>query len=132
GSVQATLFLGALGPSRASPDYAAFQLGHTIYGGTTSSRLNSNVREAKGYAYSAASAVSIYRRASLFRSAAEVRNAVAGATLNEMIYELNRLATMPPDEEEIARAKRYLIGSQALRLQSRAAEAAMLADRWID
>ena len=61
-----------------------------------------------------------------------MRNPVTGASFNEITYELNRMATTAPDSDEVDRAKRYVLGSLALQLQSRAAVARQLANLWID
>lgn len=45
---------------------------------------------------------------------ADVRNEVTAPTLNEINYELNRLATTAPSDEELSKAKRYLVGSEAI------------------
>jgi zinc protease len=63
---------------------------------------------------------------------ADVRNEVTGPSLNEMEYELNRLATTSPTGEELANAKRYLVGTEALRLQGRGSLASRLANLWTD
>ena len=60
-----------------------------------------------------------------------MRNAVTGATVNEIAYELNRMATTSPTETELANAKRNIVGSQALRLQYRVAVARELASLWV-
>ena len=65
-------------------------------------------------------------------SRADVRNEVTGASFNEISYELNRMATTKPDENEVEDAKRYLLGSTALALQSRQSVARSLANLWID
>lgn len=62
---------------------------------------------------------------------ADVRNAVTGATVNEIAYELNRMVTTSPTETELANAKRNIVGSEALRLQYRVAVARELAGLWI-
>ena len=48
-----------------------------------------------------------------------------------MIYELNRMVTTSSTEEELARGKRYLLGTEALSLQSRDSVAAELATLWL-
>ena len=53
-------------------------------------------------------------------------------TLNEIDYELNRLATTAPTDEELSKAKRYLVGSEAIQLQARTALSAQLAALWVD
>jgi zinc protease len=62
---------------------------------------------------------------------ADVRNEVTPASVNEMTYELNRLATTSPTEEELATAKRCLVGIEAIQLQSRASVAGELANLWV-
>lgn len=131
GSVQTTFALGAFGPTRRDPDYAAAEVANAIYGGMFGSRLIKNIREDKGYTYSPGAFLQNRREAGLFQTHADVRNEVTGATLNEIDYELNRMATTFPTKEELTRAQRYLVGVRALRLQSQASVARQLATLWI-
>ena len=132
GSVQTTLELGTFGPLRSDPDYEASDVANAVYGGTFSSRLVSNIREDKGYTYSPFAFLQPYREAGVVITRADVRNEVTGPSLNEINYELNRLATTSPSAEELTKAKRYLVGSEALQLQARAAVAQELATNWVD
>jgi zinc protease len=131
GSVQTTLELGAFGPLRGDPDYEAAELANAIYGGTFSSRLVSNIREDKGYTYSPRALLRQYREAGTAITRADVRNEVTSPSFNEITYELNRLATTSPTDEELTKAKRFLVGIEAIRLQARAAVAAELASIWV-
>ncbi len=132
GSVQTTISLGALAPRRSNAEYAAARVANAIYGGTFTSRLVSNIREEKGYTYSPGSSIQARTAAGLLRTIADVRNQVTGAALNEIGYELNRMATTAPTAEELLRAQRYLVGSAAISLQSRGAVARELALIWVD
>ena len=49
-----------------------------------------------------------------FATQADVRNAVTGATLNEIDYELNRMCTTGPNDTEMTQAERYLVGNEAI------------------
>jgi len=131
-SVQTTLYMGALGPTRGDADYQAVRVANAIYGGMFGSRLVSNIREDKGYTYSPGSRLAPLQKTGVLRTRADVRNAVTGASYNEITYELNRLASTAPEETELESAKRYLIGTLAIQLQSRAAVAGALASFWID
>jgi zinc protease len=131
GSVQTTIELATLGPKLGDPDFETAQVANTIYGGSFGSRLTSNIREDKGYTYSPYSRLVSYQKAAEMISHADVRNEVTAPTLNEMEYELNRLVTTTPTEEELSKAKRYLVGLEALRLQDRASLAHRLATLWI-
>jgi zinc protease len=124
--------LAGFGPLRSDPDYEAAEVADAIYGGTFTSRLVTNIREDKGYTYSPGSNLATLRQAAVFRTQADVRNAVTGASLNEIIYEMNRMATTSPTDEELSRAKRFLLGIEAILLQSRGAVAGELADLWLN
>ena len=63
---------------------------------------------------------------------ADVRNAVTAPSLNEIFYELNRMVTTSPTEEELGTAKRFLVGIEAIQLQSRAAVSGELARLWVN
>jgi predicted Zn-dependent peptidase len=131
GSVQTTIELAAAGPLRSDPDYESAVVANAIYGGTFGSRLTLNIREDKGYTYSPFAALNTYGAAGDFVTRADVRNAVTGATYNEMSYELNRMVTTSPTAEELTQAKRFLVGIEAIRLQVRSSVARALADLWV-
>lgn len=131
-SVQTTLVFAGFGPLRRDPDYEAAEVANAIYGGTFTSRLVVNIREDKGYTYSPGSNLDLLRQAGVLRTQADVRNAVTGASLNEIVYEMNRMATTSPTEEELSRAKRFLLGIEAILLQLRGAVANELAELWLN
>ncbi|MGH9497521.1 MAG: M16 family metallopeptidase [Terriglobales bacterium] len=131
-SVQTTLELATFGPLRSDPDYEAAEVANAIYGGTFSSRLVANIREDKGYTYSPFASLNTYRDASALVTRADVRNEVTGPSLNEINYELNRMATTSPTDEELAKAKRFLVGTEAIQLQARAGVTYELAKLWVD
>jgi zinc protease len=131
-SVQTTLVLAGFGPLRSDPDYEAAEVADAIYGGTFTSRLVTNIREDKGYTYSPGSNLATLRQAAVFRTKADVRNAVTGASLNEILYEMNRMATTSPTDEELSRAKRFLLGIEAILLQSRSSVGGELAALWLN
>jgi len=132
GSVQTTLELGSFGPLRSADDYEAARVANAIFGGTFGSRLTRNIREDKGYTYSPFATLQTYHAAGLQITRADVRNAVTGPSLNEMFYELNRMVTTSPTDEELRTAKRFLVGIEAIQLQSRASVAGELARLWVN
>jgi len=129
-SVQTTLAFGAPGPHRGDPDFEAAEVANAIYGGTFGSRLITNIREDKGYTYAPGAFLQSFRAAGVLRTEADVRNAVTGASLNEILYEMNRMATTSPTDTELQQAKHNLVGIEAITLQSREAVAGELADLW--
>lgn len=130
-SVQTTIAVGSLGPTRGEPDYAPTQVANAIYGGMFGSRLTRNIREDKGYTYTPYAFLNPRRHAAVFQTWAPVRNEVTGATLNEINYELNRMATTLASNDGVARAQLYLIGNQALELQALDAVGRQLANLWV-
>jgi len=131
GSVQTTVEMATFGPRRNDADYAATQVANAIYGGAFSSRLITNIREDKGYTYSPFAFLSPFQESAELVTHADVRNEVTAPSLNEIQYELNRLATTSPTDEELSKAKHFLLGLEALRLQDRGSVAGRLATLWI-
>ncbi len=118
GSAQANIVIANPAITRTSPDYFPLLVMHTILGANASSRVFMNLREEKGYTYGAYTSLDARRTAGTFRAAAEVRTAVAGDSLKEFFYELNRIRNEPVSQKEIADAKSYLTGVFPIRLET--------------
>lgn len=114
GSVQSSLRLAMPGLTRTHPDYAAFTVANLIFGGYFSSRWVENIREDKGYTYGSHSVVEHFVAGSTWLGAAEVATEVTGPSLLETLYELGRIASLPPGEEELEQARRYALGTLRL------------------
>jgi predicted Zn-dependent peptidase len=127
GAVQTNIRLGGFAPRRSEPDYAAAVVANTIFGGYFSSRLVENIRERKGYTYGSHSMFDERRRTNFLLLDADVRNEVTAAALTEIRYELGRMCSLPVEPAELEGAKRYLLGIQALALQSQQGLAGQLA-----
>ncbi len=132
GSVQSTVVSGRPGPAATDPDFYDVLVANTLYSEAFSSRLVTNIREQKGYTYSPSGSFTSRRAGGLLEVQADVRNAVTGATLLEVFYELDRLAATKPTDEELAGAKRYQAGLYLLRNQVQSAVATTLAHDWVD
>jgi zinc protease len=116
---QSVLMIGGAGILRKDPDFmTAFVLNHILGGSAFSSRLYKEVREARGLAYSVYSAVMPLDYAALFVSATATRSDRTDQTLEVMQAEIRKLAETGPTEEELAKAKSFLIGSYALRFDT--------------
>lgn len=118
GSAQSNIVIANHGITRTSPDYFPLLLMHTILGANASSRLFMNLREEKGYTYGAYSNLDARRLAGTFRTTAEVRTSVTGASLHEFFYELNRIRDEAVAEHEITNAKSYLTGVFPIRIET--------------
>ncbi len=132
GSVQSTILVGRPLPPAGAPQEIPLKVANTIFGGAFSSRLVRNIREDKGYTYSPHAWVRLWNQGGLLQVQASVRNAVTAATLTEIFYEMDRLATTLPTEEELHRAQRYLEGHFLLDNETGHALAGTLVDYWIE
>ena len=127
GSVQSQLRLSCAAVPRSDPRYPALQLANLVFGGYFSSRLVENVREDKGYTYSAGSYLEFTPSGATLLVETDVATEVTAAALLETRYELARLSTVPPTQAEIDSARRYAIGSMLISLDSQAGVAVTLA-----
>ncbi len=131
-SVQSQILVGRPAAKATDPDYYDTIIANTIFGGAFGSRLTKNIREDKGYTYSPGSNVTPREKGGLLRVRADVRNEVTAASLMEIFYELDRVGTTKPSEEEITTAKRYQTGLYLLRMQLQGAIANALANNWVN
>ena len=120
GAVQSSLRLALPAVGRTHPDHAALQLANLVFGGYFSSRWVENIREDKGYTYSPHSVVEHSIAGSSLILSAEVATDVTGPALLETWYELGRLATVAPGEEELEQARQYALGSLLLGMSTQA------------
>jgi zinc protease len=120
GSVQSSLRIALPALTRTDPDYAALNLANLVFGGYFSSRWTENIREDKGYTYGSYSSIDHYVAGSALVAAAEVATEVTGPSLLETVYELGRIASLPPGEEELEQARRYALGTLRLGMSTQA------------
>jgi zinc protease len=120
GAVQSSLRMALPAVSRTDPDYAALQLANMVFGGYFSSRWVENIREDKGYTYGPHSSIEHFVAGSALVVAAEVATEVTGPAMLETLYELGRIASLPPGEEELEQARRYALGTLRLGMSTQA------------
>jgi predicted Zn-dependent peptidase len=107
GAPQSQIRIGWVGVPRSTPDYFPLIVMNTVLGGSFSSRLNSNLREAHGYTYGASSVFDMRVAAGPFYAAAGVQTDKTAEALKEFFNELNRILEVIPGDE-LTRAKNYL------------------------
>jgi zinc protease len=120
GSVQSSLRVALPAVDRTHPDHAALQLVNLLFGGYFSSRWVENIREDKGYTYGPHSVIEHNEAGSSFVASAEVATEVTGPALLETYYELGRLASVPPKQEELEQARQYALGTLQLGMSTQA------------
>jgi zinc protease len=120
GSVQSSLRVALPAVPRTDPDYAALQLANLVFGGYFSSRWVENIREDKGYTYGPHSSIEHFVAGSALVAATEVATEVTGPSLLETLYELGRIASLPPGVDELEQARRYALGTLRLGMSTQA------------
>ena len=118
GAVQTEIRIGHPGVPRRTPDYPAISVMSTILGGLFNSRLNRNLREAKGYTYGAGAGFDMRRAAGPFVARAAVNTEVTVPAIREMLLELDRMRTEPVADDELRAARDFLIGVFPLRFET--------------
>jgi zinc protease len=117
---QSTIQLGLPIADPTGPDYVPLLVMDSLLGGSFGSRITSNIREQKGYTYSPFSIVSARRKSAVWVESADVTTNVTGASLKEILAEIERLRAEPPTAAELKGIQNYLAGTFVLRNSSRA------------
>ena len=118
-AVQSTIYMGLPVIDPSSPDYVPLLVTNSLLGGSFGSRITSNIRERKGYTYSPFSTVSSRFRDAYWAEVADVTTNVTGASLTEILHEIDSLRTVPPSAEELRGIQNYLAGTFVLQNSSR-------------
>ena len=106
GAPQSELRIGQVSASRLTPDYHALLLWNAVLGGQFVSRLNLNLRQAKGYTYGVRSGFDFRRRRGPFSVHTSVQTTATADAVSEVLREIGELAgTRPVTAEELARAQ---------------------------
>jgi zinc protease len=117
---QATILLGQATVTRGHPDFYPLLLASQILGGGSSSRLYARVREERGLAYNVYAQYAPARLAGYLLVELQSENARVREALAVVREELVRLRRERVSEEELARARSYLVGSFPLRMDTAA------------
>jgi zinc protease len=124
---QSVAVFGLAAMPRKHPEFMpAFVLNHILGGGGFASRLMEEVREKRGLAYSVYSYLQPMDHASILAGSVATKNEAIKQSLEVIRGELQRMASEGPSAEDLENAKRYLVGSYALRFDTSAKIAAQL------
>ena len=115
---QATILLGQATVNRKHPDFYPLLVASQILGGGSSSRLYTRVREERGLAYNVYAQFAPARLAGLFLVELQSENTRVREALSVVREELVRLRRERVSEDELSRARSYLIGSFPLRMDT--------------
>ena len=116
---QANIILGHRGVSRDNPDYYVLTvMNYILGGGGFSSRLVDEIRVKRGFAYSVASFFDPGRYPGSFQIVLQTKNASAREAITLSLQEMERIQKELVSEKELEGAKKYLIGSFPMRLDT--------------
>jgi zinc protease len=130
GSVQTTLYVGTQSMTRTDPDYAALTVVNRVLGGTMG-RLFRHLREEKGYTYGIGSGFSATLYRGSWTSSTSVRTDVTEPALTDLLAEIAELGDKPVPENELADAKRAIVGSFARDLENPQQVLGYYIDNWL-
>lgn len=127
GAVQSSIRMGGVGVRRDDPQYPAVALANLVFGGYFSSRMVANLREDKGYTYSARSRVEHGSAGSTLTIEADVATEVTAPAVVELLRELGCCAVTEPAERELEDVRQYATGSLAMSVATQAGLASTVA-----
>lgn len=93
-------------------------MNYLLGGGTLTSRLNNEIREKRGLAYTVSTQLEPLRHAEIFYGALATRNEKAGESVDVLKQTLKQFSENGVSEAELADAKHFLTGSFVVKLDS--------------
>jgi len=116
---QANILLGHAGVSRENPDYYAITvMNYILGGGGFVSRLMSEIRNKRGLAYSVGSLFDPGKYPGSFQIVLQTKNPSAREAISLAIQQMEGMQKELVSEKELEGAKKYLIGSFPMRLDT--------------
>ena len=109
GAPQTEVRVGHIGPSRAEADYHTLVTLNALLGGQFSSRINLNLREARGLTYGARTNFDFRLRSGTFSCDTNVQGDATALVASEILEEFDGVGgSRPVTEDELERAKSSL------------------------
>jgi zinc protease len=127
-SVQSVIYVGNMGLARTNPDYVPLLVANQVLGGSAASRLFMDLREKQSLTYGAYSSVEEGLQPVPFRAYAAVRNEVTPQAMKGFFEHLDRISKEPAADAELADAKRLLVDSFPLHIETPGEIAGLVSD----
>lgn len=118
GAAQSEVRIGRVARAWSSEGYHEIQVTNTILGGSFTSRLNTTLREEKGYTYGAYSTFDQRRGRGPFEAGAAVATAVTDSAVMDFVHEIEGVAAESVPDDELSRARNYLARRLPQRFES--------------
>ncbi|HET6339685.1 MAG TPA: pitrilysin family protein [Polyangiales bacterium] len=127
-SVQSVIYVGNLALARRDPDYVPLLVANQVLGGSAASRMFMDLRERQSLTYGAYSDVDEGLVPVPFRAFAAVRNEVTAQAMKAFVNHLERITSELVPASELADAKRLLIDSFPLHIETPGEIAALVSE----
>jgi zinc protease len=127
-SVQSVIYVGNLALARRDPDYVPLLVANQVLGGSAASRMFMDLREKQSLTYGAYSDVDEGLVPVPFRAFAAVRNEVTAQAMKAFVHHLERISSELVPAAELADAKRLLIDSFPLHIETPGEIASLVAE----
>jgi predicted Zn-dependent peptidase len=127
GAPQSTILMGLPVIDPSNPDFLTASIMNSLLGGEFTSRITTNIREVKGYAYSPRSALAARYRTGYWVEQADVTTEATGPALKEIYAEIERLQREVPTPVEVRGMQNYRAGIFTIRNSDRGALIGQLA-----
>ena len=127
-SVQSMIYFGNLALPRSDAGFIPLTVANQVLGGSAASRMFMDLRERQSLTYGAYSDVDEGLVPVPFRAFAAVRNEVTAQAMKAFVHHLERISSEPVPAAELADAKRLLIDSFPLHIETPGEIAALVSE----
>ena len=118
---QANIIIGNEGISRDNPDYYAVSvMNYILGGGGFASRMLEEIRNKRGLAYSVTSFFDAGKYPGSFQIVLQTKNQSAREAIDIALQQMELIRKEPVSDKELEGAKKYLIGSFPMRIDTQA------------
>jgi len=128
GAGQAAVVAALPGVARNAPDYYAGVVANAVLGGSSSSRLATEIRIKRGLTYHAGSSFDARRGTGLLIASVQTNNPTAGTVVDLVRAGIRQLAVEPVPAAELQARIAYLVGAYARSLETTAGLAARVGE----
>ncbi len=118
GSVQSSIYVGVPGIATVDDDFFRMTVLNRILGGGFTSRINTNLRERRGFTYGAGTALSALQNAGTLYATSSVRTNATDSALVEVMNEYQRIIVEPVPAAEYEAAVNNIVASFPASVQS--------------
>ncbi|MEJ7758264.1 MAG: pitrilysin family protein [Gemmatimonadaceae bacterium] len=117
-SVQSAIYVGVPGIATVNDEFFRMTVLNRIMGGGFTSRINTNLRERRGFTYGANTSLSALQNAGTFYASSSVRTNATDSALAEVMNEFRRIVDEPVPAAEYQAAVNNLVASFPASVQS--------------